>query len=41
MRRWRATARFGNFGRHVHALPESYRRIVDGEVIRIGATTGA
>ena len=30
-------ARFGNFGRHVHALPESYRRIVDGEVIRIGA----
>ena len=24
-------ARFGNFGRHVHAMPESYRRIVDGD----------
>ncbi|MDE2396201.1 MAG: MBL fold metallo-hydrolase [Burkholderiales bacterium] len=29
--------RFGNFGKHIHALPESYRRIVDGETIRIGA----
>ncbi len=30
-------ARFGNFGKHIHALPESYRRIKDGEEIRIGA----
>ena len=30
-------ARFGNFGKRIHALPDSYRRIVDGEVIRIGA----
>lgn len=30
-------ARFGSFGRRVHALPASYRRIVDGERIRIGA----
>ena len=29
-------ARFGNFGKHVHALPDSYRRIQDGEEIRIG-----
>jgi len=29
-------ARFGNFGKRMHALPDSYRRIVDGEVIRIG-----
>ncbi len=28
--------RFGNFGKHIHALPDSYRRIVDGEEIRIG-----
>jgi glyoxylase-like metal-dependent hydrolase (beta-lactamase superfamily II) len=28
--------RFGNFGRHIHALPDSFRRLVDGEVIRIG-----
>jgi glyoxylase-like metal-dependent hydrolase (beta-lactamase superfamily II) len=28
--------RFGNFGRHIYALPQSYRRIVDGESIRIG-----
>ena len=30
-------ARFGNFGKQIHALPENYRRLVDGEVIRIGA----
>lgn len=32
-------ARFGNFGKHIHALPDSYRRIQDGEEIRIGANT--
>lgn len=32
-------ARFGNFGNRIHALPESYRRIQDGEEIRIGAHT--
>lgn len=30
-------ARFGNFGKHIHALPENYRRITDGEEIKIGA----
>jgi glyoxylase-like metal-dependent hydrolase (beta-lactamase superfamily II) len=29
-------ARFGNFGKFIHALPDSYRRIVDGEEITIG-----
>ena len=29
-------ARFGNFGKRIHALPDSYRRIGDGEVLRIG-----
>ena len=29
--------RFGNFGKHIHPLPDSYRRLHDGEVIRIGA----
>jgi glyoxylase-like metal-dependent hydrolase (beta-lactamase superfamily II) len=29
-------ARFGGFGRAVHALPDSYRRIVDGETLTIG-----
>ena len=29
-------ARFGEFGKAVYALPDSYRRIVDGETIRIG-----
>jgi glyoxylase-like metal-dependent hydrolase (beta-lactamase superfamily II) len=29
-------ARFGNFGKHIYALPDSYRRIEDGQVIRIG-----
>lgn len=32
-------ARFGTFGKRIHALPDSYRRIVDGEEIRIGANT--
>jgi glyoxylase-like metal-dependent hydrolase (beta-lactamase superfamily II) len=32
-------ARFGNFGKYIHALPDSYRRIQDGEEIRIGANT--
>src|SRR6516225_4991861 len=30
-------ARFGNFGKHIHALPDSYRRLRDGEELRIGA----
>ncbi len=30
-------ARFGNFGKHIHALPDSFRRLHDGEVLRIGA----
>jgi glyoxylase-like metal-dependent hydrolase (beta-lactamase superfamily II) len=29
--------RFGNFGKHIHALPDSYRRLADDEVLRIGA----
>ena len=29
-------ARFGRFGRLVHALPDSFRRLVDGERLRIG-----
>jgi glyoxylase-like metal-dependent hydrolase (beta-lactamase superfamily II) len=29
-------ARFGNFGKHIHALPDSYRRLHDGEERRIG-----
>jgi glyoxylase-like metal-dependent hydrolase (beta-lactamase superfamily II) len=29
-------ARFGGFGRNLHALPDSFRRMVDGEEIRIG-----
>jgi glyoxylase-like metal-dependent hydrolase (beta-lactamase superfamily II) len=32
-------ARFGNFGKSIYALPDSYRRITDGEEIRIGAHT--
>jgi glyoxylase-like metal-dependent hydrolase (beta-lactamase superfamily II) len=32
-------SKFGGFGKHIHVLPESYRRIVDGESIRIGANT--
>jgi glyoxylase-like metal-dependent hydrolase (beta-lactamase superfamily II) len=30
-------ARFGGFGKLIHALPDSLRRIVDGERLRIGA----
>lgn len=30
-------ARFGGFGKAVYALPDSYRRVVDGEAIEIGA----
>ncbi len=29
--------RFGDFGKHCYALPDSYRRMVDGEVLHIGA----
>jgi glyoxylase-like metal-dependent hydrolase (beta-lactamase superfamily II) len=29
-------ARFGNFGAHIHALPDSYRRLHDGETLPIG-----
>ncbi len=29
--------RFGGFGRAIHALPDSYRRMEDGETFRIGA----
>jgi glyoxylase-like metal-dependent hydrolase (beta-lactamase superfamily II) len=32
-------ARFGGFGRAVHALPDSYRRIVDGEALDVGGQT--
>ncbi len=28
--------RFGNFGKQIHALPESYRRMIDGETLQIG-----
>jgi glyoxylase-like metal-dependent hydrolase (beta-lactamase superfamily II) len=30
-------ARFGNFGKRIHALPDSYRRLHDGETIVIGS----
>ena len=30
-------ARFGGFGKLMHALPDSYRRLHDGESVRIGA----
>ncbi len=30
-------ARFGGFGKYLHALPDSFRRIVDGDLISIGA----
>jgi len=29
-------ARFGGFGKYVHALPDSFRRVTDGDVVRIG-----
>jgi len=32
-------ARFGRFGKAVHALPDSFRRVVDGEEIPIGGRT--
>ena len=28
--------RFGNFGKRIYALPQSYRRVVDGDSIQIG-----
>jgi glyoxylase-like metal-dependent hydrolase (beta-lactamase superfamily II) len=31
--------RFGNFGKHIHPLPDSYRRLQDGEELIIGANT--
>ena len=30
-------ARFGNFGKHIHTLPDSFRRLQDGEQFAIGA----
>lgn len=30
-------ARFGNFGKHIHPLPDSYQRLHDGQLLRIGA----
>ena len=30
-------ARFGNFGKHIHTLPDSYRRLHDREEFAIGA----
>jgi len=30
-------ARFGNFGKHIHTLPDSFRRLHDGQEVRIGA----
>jgi glyoxylase-like metal-dependent hydrolase (beta-lactamase superfamily II) len=30
-------ARFGGFGKYMHALPDSYRRLSDGQALRIGA----
>ena len=32
-------ARFGGFGKAVYALPDSYRRVVDGEELAIGGRT--
>ena len=31
--------RFGSFGKHIHALPQSFCRVSDGEEIRIGGRT--
>lgn len=28
--------RFGNFGKHIHPLPDSFRRLRDGETLQIG-----
>ncbi len=33
----RYRTRFGTFGKGLHAMPESYRRINDGDTLRIGA----
>lgn len=30
-------SRFGNFGKYIYALPDSYRRLQDGEEVKIGA----
>ena len=32
----RYRARFGGFGRYIHAMPDSFRRLRDGEVLKIG-----
>lgn len=32
-------ARFGNFGKHIHTLPDSFRRLSDGDEFAIGANT--
>ncbi len=32
-------ARFGNFGKHIHPLPDSFRRLSDGDELQIGAHT--
>lgn len=32
-------ARFGRFGQHIHALPDSFRRLRDGDEIHIGEHT--
>lgn len=29
-------SRFGSFGKHIHALPESFRRLQDGDQIQLG-----
>ena len=31
--------RFGNFGKHIHPLPDSFRRLDDGHELRIAANT--
>lgn len=32
-------SRFGGFGKQIHALPDSFRRLQDGDEVRIGAHT--
>lgn len=32
-------ARFGNFGKHIHPLPDSFQRLTDGDELVIGANT--
>ena len=29
-------SRFGSFGKHIHALPDSYRRLQDGDQVQLG-----